>query len=338
MPQNNSTQEGYISLTEATKYCDYTQEYLSLRARQGKLKAVKFGRNWVTKKEWVQEYFGATNSEKAKEQAGKTQKAQRFLFSADRLFSSVAELLILVRRLSANLKIVVKRPELKYAVVGVLLFIFIGAGFVLGAPKLSVAKDLFVEGLVIFSEEVNRGVSKFSEDVGYVSDTTREMAKIPSVNIIQEILNGAGQISMPFTQKVWWHAFFDNVRVGGEIIAEVPLFAVSTISDKVKETKQFVSENFFSTRSGVKTVVQSFRNAKNCVINGAKNTVIAIAHIPPYIANKIFAFGDSAINRISTIEDSAFYGLAYTGSMFMEYIQWLNQIVVQPPLSAPAPQ
>jgi hypothetical protein len=49
--------EEFISLQEATKLCDYSQEYLSLRARQGKLKAVKIGRNWVTKKEWLQEYL-----------------------------------------------------------------------------------------------------------------------------------------------------------------------------------------------------------------------------------------------------------------------------------------
>jgi hypothetical protein len=52
----------YISLQASTKYCAYTQQYLSLRARQGKLKAVKFGRNWVTKREWVEEY-----SEKARQ-------------------------------------------------------------------------------------------------------------------------------------------------------------------------------------------------------------------------------------------------------------------------------
>ena len=46
----------YISLQEAAQYCGYSQEYLSLRARQGKLKAVKIGRNWVTTKEWVQGY------------------------------------------------------------------------------------------------------------------------------------------------------------------------------------------------------------------------------------------------------------------------------------------
>ncbi len=47
----------YISLQEAAKYCKYSQGYLSLRARQKKLKAVKFGRNWVIKREWLKEYI-----------------------------------------------------------------------------------------------------------------------------------------------------------------------------------------------------------------------------------------------------------------------------------------
>ena len=47
----------YISLDEATKHCKYSQEYLSLRARQKKLKAVKLGRNWFTTKEWLSEYL-----------------------------------------------------------------------------------------------------------------------------------------------------------------------------------------------------------------------------------------------------------------------------------------
>src|SRR3989338_8484785 len=47
----------YISLAEASELCEYSQEYLSLRARQGKLKAVKLGRNWVTTKEWLNDYI-----------------------------------------------------------------------------------------------------------------------------------------------------------------------------------------------------------------------------------------------------------------------------------------
>ena len=57
----------YISLQEATQYCNYSQEYLSLRARQKKLKAVKFGRNWLTKKEWLKNYLRKVETYKNKE-------------------------------------------------------------------------------------------------------------------------------------------------------------------------------------------------------------------------------------------------------------------------------
>src|SRR3989338_1165703 len=56
MPPDHSKNE-YITLQEAAKLCRYSQEYLSLRSRQGKLKALKFGRNWVTKKDWVEDYL-----------------------------------------------------------------------------------------------------------------------------------------------------------------------------------------------------------------------------------------------------------------------------------------
>jgi len=37
-----------------------------LRARQGKLKAIKLGRTWFTKKEWLEEYIKRTEEYKAK--------------------------------------------------------------------------------------------------------------------------------------------------------------------------------------------------------------------------------------------------------------------------------
>lgn len=49
--------KNYISLREAARYCSYSQDYLKLRARQGKFRAVKIGRNWVTTKEWLAEYL-----------------------------------------------------------------------------------------------------------------------------------------------------------------------------------------------------------------------------------------------------------------------------------------
>jgi len=57
MQNIESENNKYISLSKVAEYCNYSQEYLSLRSRQGKLKAVKFGRNWLTTKEWIDEYI-----------------------------------------------------------------------------------------------------------------------------------------------------------------------------------------------------------------------------------------------------------------------------------------
>ena len=64
----------YISLQEASNHCDYSQEYLSLRARQGKLKSVKNGRNWVTTLEWLVGYIKDTEVVKAEIEKAKKEK------------------------------------------------------------------------------------------------------------------------------------------------------------------------------------------------------------------------------------------------------------------------
>jgi len=61
----------YISLQEATKCCQHSQEYLSLRARQKKLKSVKLGRNWFTKKEWLEDYLKKTQEYNEKQKIRK---------------------------------------------------------------------------------------------------------------------------------------------------------------------------------------------------------------------------------------------------------------------------
>ncbi|MBI2450415.1 MAG: hypothetical protein HYV47_02680, partial [Candidatus Nealsonbacteria bacterium] len=55
--ENQRKEIKYFSLQEATKFCSYSQEYLSLRVRQGKLRGLKLGRNWVTTEEWLKEYL-----------------------------------------------------------------------------------------------------------------------------------------------------------------------------------------------------------------------------------------------------------------------------------------
>lgn len=51
----------YITLAEAAKQSPYSQEYLSLRARQGKLRAVKRGRTWYTTGGWLDDYLEQVN-------------------------------------------------------------------------------------------------------------------------------------------------------------------------------------------------------------------------------------------------------------------------------------
>lgn len=49
--------EKYITLSEAAKNTPYSQEYLSLLARKGRLEALKHKRNWLTTKKAVRSYL-----------------------------------------------------------------------------------------------------------------------------------------------------------------------------------------------------------------------------------------------------------------------------------------
>lgn len=46
----------YISLADAAKLCSYSEHYLRLRSRQGKLKSIKLGKKWMTTRAWLDDY------------------------------------------------------------------------------------------------------------------------------------------------------------------------------------------------------------------------------------------------------------------------------------------
>ncbi len=52
----SSSNEQWIPLAQAAAGTTYTQEYLSLLARQGRIEAIKRGRNWLTTRKAVKEY------------------------------------------------------------------------------------------------------------------------------------------------------------------------------------------------------------------------------------------------------------------------------------------
>ncbi|MCK4891326.1 MAG: helix-turn-helix domain-containing protein [Candidatus Pacebacteria bacterium] len=56
----NNLKANYISLHEAAKITNYSQDYISLLCRQKKLNGTKIGRNWVTTKQWIEDYINKT--------------------------------------------------------------------------------------------------------------------------------------------------------------------------------------------------------------------------------------------------------------------------------------
>ncbi len=64
--ENKSEREGFINLREAAKYCDYSQEYLSLLARKGRISAIKLNKEWVTTREAIEEYQEQMNKKNNK--------------------------------------------------------------------------------------------------------------------------------------------------------------------------------------------------------------------------------------------------------------------------------
>ncbi|OGC25218.1 cell filamentation protein Fic [candidate division WOR-1 bacterium RIFOXYB2_FULL_42_35] len=64
LSKKKALEEKYVPLSEATKYCSYSQEYLSLLSRRGKLEAIKFDRNWYTTKKAIAKYLQAVKETK----------------------------------------------------------------------------------------------------------------------------------------------------------------------------------------------------------------------------------------------------------------------------------
>ena len=54
---NKKGKEKFISLAELSKETKFTEKYLNLLARSGKLEAYKEGRNWVTSKDALKRYL-----------------------------------------------------------------------------------------------------------------------------------------------------------------------------------------------------------------------------------------------------------------------------------------
>ncbi|HOZ36867.1 MAG TPA: hypothetical protein PLR18_03505, partial [bacterium] len=96
---------GYFLLSELEGQCEYSQEYLSLLARKGELKAKKFGRNWYATKESLVEY---THSHAVKVKEG--EKAKN---TADRKETKLLAEVVEEKKVASQAVIVEKRTQTK---------------------------------------------------------------------------------------------------------------------------------------------------------------------------------------------------------------------------------
>ncbi len=73
---NKSNESSLVTLSEAAGFTGYTPEYLNSLARSKKLKAIKIGRNWHTKKEWLDSFLASASGESEEAIVGQEKLAE----------------------------------------------------------------------------------------------------------------------------------------------------------------------------------------------------------------------------------------------------------------------
>ncbi|MCK4520795.1 hypothetical protein KAT95_02930 [Candidatus Parcubacteria bacterium] len=290
--------EDYISLTEAIRYCDYSQEYLSLRARQGKLKAVKFDRNWVTKKEWLDEYL-KTNSRK-------NNKEKRVIFQ---------------KALDKKISLPRLRYALEYIIAGVLVFCLLTTGVVFDFNKdifWSIKDTLIKTGteLSITASDTMFGVVKASISIPKFSIPINITAKKQQISLffsglhpIQDFKdtinfvakNSSKGISF-ISQKTDDFLNTLTIIIGGSIVNSKPFLnqALIQINNSVYEWRKGVIARSDELEAETKSY---FYNLGASILLTSKNTHSFLAE----------AGADA--------EDS----LTYVFSVFQRFTQWYKE-------------
>ncbi len=206
MPDDTPTKtkkNGYISLTEATNYCEHSQEYLSKISRLGRLKAIKIGRNWVTTRKWLKSYIN-----KAKEVEGRIPDRSKLTGSTRPTTSKKPRFTLPKQEKSFWFGVLVT--------VLVFLLIITGTGFIKGYWNTRPVRQFLSNGvneignkLVEIGKDIERGFEDFSLVVGAVykefsNSAIRQLSNFVSASrniyaIVAKRLYGASrQLSDPF--------------------------------------------------------------------------------------------------------------------------------------------
>ncbi|MFH1328642.1 MAG: hypothetical protein ABIH76_07380, partial [Candidatus Bathyarchaeota archaeon] len=273
----NNSAEGYVSLTDATKLCSYSQEYLSLRARQGKLKALKLGRNWVTKKEWLKDY--EVQTEEYKNYVNNQNHVKEKEEKIERVLSNAPDNLPIEKfRLNLNFKDV--RPILTFSLVFVLLI----ASSVFGKESLLKSYNEIAQ----YAEKIDQQIEVAAGNIVKQSKILGQNIEFTARDISLEAVNykdGLASVSDVFNEYSDWMK--ENYNIADQVVSQkigerltylnfsisVPKISMPRIvmpslnmAQKISSFKNRISEiyssadNFVSLQvvRGVKSIGQSY--------------------------------------------------------------------------------
>lgn len=213
---------GYISLNKAAEYSGcYSQEYLSLRARQGKLKAIKIARNWLTKKEWIDEYVEKVNNN-YKNRASDIRKIQKKEIIKPTLIQPVSPRAI--------------------AVVVALVFVLVSVGTLFAYPYFSPVLKSVANPIKDGAIEVVSDIGEFTSDIG-------EGIVEAGDNISENIFDFTTNVSVgarPVRDLVVKgpKKFVARISNGASLMAE-------KITNKWARSQRFVSDTFVNLERGI---------------------------------------------------------------------------------------
>ncbi|MFH1841336.1 MAG: hypothetical protein ABH800_01070, partial [Candidatus Nealsonbacteria bacterium] len=306
----------FISLQNATKLCNYSQEYLSLRARQGKLKAEKIGRNWVTTKEWLQEYlksakeYNNITNEKKEKKVAEEKKAVEAFPPESLPVGELKKPVVVQPTFTFDGKKIIKSltvsfKEIRPAFIAALAFVLIIAGGVFGKESLTQSYNSFspvikeadqIKKLAI--KEIDDSFLQVYEDVNFFANEFIKLGK--------PLVNKADQIASDFDQEIT--SVLKAVGNKEILLADMPTSvtvqeAFSEVLDIFKDYKKWVkSKTFYVWQEIENTTFASSYASANGFLEDKLNNFTYNFH-KKYLVLYDF-FKDRASRRIESLKGS----------------------------------
>jgi hypothetical protein len=293
--KSTASEEKYLPLSEAAKHTPYSAEYLSLRARQGKLRAIKIGKIWVTKREWIEEYvrkYRGIETLKPKIEFAKPEikfeiLKTKFQTLKDTIFKTLNSLSFEI-------------PKLKTEFLLALAFVLFFVSFVFAKDSLQFVAKGIVSAFNEFGQDLAIGAkSTISSLKSQLAKTGKNFKHVFSLakEGAEELIENSGDALFQTSQKI---------NFGVAAIGETTQRGLASVSEFFKEYFQWLGENFLTAGRKIKNFGLGVKEA---VSGGIKEVGEKIPGIPELFKRKPEKIGaqkevpEEITKKITTLEE-----------------------------------